>query len=154
MNREIEEKVEKMIEPYLKDLEVELYAVEFITTSAGRVLRLYIDCNGGVDLDTCEKVSSVISPVLDIEEPIPYSYHLEVSSPGVERVLKKKEHFKRYEGSRAVIRTREKIEWRRNFEGKIKKAEENYFLLVCDGQEYKIPYENVQQARLKVEIKL
>lgn len=153
MNREIEEKVEKIIEPYIKEMGVELYGVKFFSTPAGRVLRVYIDRQGGVDLETCEKVSVRVSPLLDLEDPIPYSYYLEVSSPGVERPLFKREHFYRYQGKRIFLKTFEPVEDRRSVSGEIKEAQPGFFVINCDEKEYKIEYTNVQKANLVVEIK-
>lgn len=153
MNREIEEKVEKIMAPFMEEMGVELYGVKFLSTPAGRVLRLYIDRLGGVDLDTCEKVSMRVSPILDLEDPIPYSYYLEVSSPGIERPLFKKEHFYRYKGERISLKTLEPVEGRRSFLGEIKEVNPDFFVINCDGKEYRIDYENVQKANLVVEIK-
>lgn len=153
MNREIEEKVEKIIEPYIKEMGVELYGVRFLSTPAGRVLRVYIDRQGGVDLETCEEVSLRLSPLLDLEDPIPCSYYLEVSSPGIERPLLKKDHFYRYQGKKISLKTVRPIEGRRNFSGEVKEAQPDFFVVSCEGKEYEIKYEDVQKANLVVEIK-
>lgn len=153
MNREIEKRVEKIIEPYIKEMGVELYGVKFFSTPAGQVLRVYIDRQGGVDLETCEEISLKVSPLLDLEDPIPYSYYLEVSSPGIERPLLKRKHFYRYRGKRISLKTIEPVENRRSFIGEIKEAKPNFFVINCDEREYEIEYKNVRKANLVVEIK-
>lgn len=145
--------MEKIIEPYLRQSGVELYGVKFFSTPAGRVLRIYIDRESGVDLNACEKVSLMLSPLLDLEDPIPCSYYLEVSSPGIERPLFKREHFNRYKGSKVNLKTLESIEGRRSFLGKIKEAHSDFFVIACGEKEYKIDYKNVRKANLVVDLK-
>ncbi len=153
MNREIEEKVEKIIKPYIEEMGVELYGVRFFSTSAGRVLRIYIDQEGGIDLKTCEEVSLRLSPLLDLEDPIPCSYYLEVSSPGIERPLFKREHFYHSLGERISLKTVEPVGGRRSFIGQIEQVQPGFFVISCDGKEYEIEYSNVQKANLVVDIK-
>ncbi len=145
--------MEKIIEPYMEQMGVELYGVRFLSTPTGRVLRIYIDREGGVDLDTCERVSLMLSPILDLEDPIPYSYYLEVSSPGIERALLKKEHFYRYQGRKISLKTINSVEGRRSFTGEIKAAWPEFFILASGEKEYRIDYKNVQKAKLVVDIK-
>lgn len=76
-----------------------VYDVEFVKEGGVYFLRIYVDREGGIDLDMCEKVSRAVSEKLDVTDPIKQNYYLEVSSPGVERRLRMPEHFKRYIGS-------------------------------------------------------
>lgn len=77
-----------------------IYDVEFVKEGGMYFLRVYADCDGGIDLDKCEVISRALSDKLDETDPIPQNYYLEVSSPGVERKLKRKEHFDKYIGEK------------------------------------------------------
>ena len=151
--KEIEEKVTKIVEPVLEDLGVELVDVEFKKEPMGWVLRLYLDKEGGVDLNTCQEVSEAISPLLDAEDPIPTRYFLEISSPGIERPLKRKKDFKRFAGSKVFVSTYAPVEGRRKFKGVLKGAREEDFVVDCEGRDYQISYDNVAKAHLVVDIK-
>lgn len=142
-----------MIEPLLKALSVELVDVEFKREPAGWVLRIYIDKEGGVDLDTCQRVSEAVDPLLDAEDIIPMRYFFEVSSPGIERPLKRKEDYKKFVGEEIFVNTFSPLNSRRKFKGRLKEALEEKFILECEGKLYEIDYDNVSKAHLVVEIK-
>lgn len=88
----IEEKVEKLVENPINKLGYELYDVEYVKEGKDYFLRIYIDSKNGIDLNDCEKVSNEITGILDKEDYITEQYFLEVSSPGVERILRKDKH--------------------------------------------------------------
>ena len=90
----IEEKIEKLLFDKINSLGYELYDVEYIKEGKDYFLRIYIDSKKGIDLDDCEKVSNNITDLLDKEDYIKEQYFLEVSSPGVERILRKEKHLK------------------------------------------------------------
>jgi ribosome maturation factor RimP len=150
--KEIEEKVNKIIKPVLDALSVELVDVEFKKEPAGWVLRVYIDKENGVDLDTCQKVSEAVNPLLDAEDLIPTRYFFEVSSPGVERPLKRKEDYKKFVGEEVFVSTFSPVGSRRKFKGKLREALEEKFILECEGKLYEVDYDNVSKAHLVVEI--
>ena len=120
------------------DPEVEFLAVE---NAGGDALRIYIDYPGGVNLEICQKVTSGLGELLE-------KHTLEVSSPGPQRPLTKPEHFVRFEGRRAKVRTTEAIDGRRNFTGTILEAAESDFTLGCDGEIARISYESVERSHL------
>jgi len=120
------------------DPEVEFLAVE---NAGGDALRIYIDYPGGVNLAICQKVTSGLGELLE-------KHTLEVSSPGPHRPLTKPEHFARFEGRRAKVRTKEAIDGRRNFTGTILEAAESEFTLGCDGEIARIPYESAERSHL------
>ncbi len=120
------------------DPEVEFLAVE---NAGGDALRIYIDYPGGVNLAICQKVTSGLGELLE-------EHTLEVSSPGPHRPLTKPEHYSRFEGRRAKVRTVEQIEGRRNFTGTILEAGEREFTLGCDGELARISYESVERSHL------
>jgi ribosome maturation factor RimP len=96
--------LESLIAPVVEANGVELYDMEFVKEGGNRILRLFIDKEGGVDLNDCERVSRAVSTVLDEHDPIESSYRLQVGSPGIERRIVKPEHFRRYVGHRVTIK--------------------------------------------------
>src|SRR5664279_4772445 len=105
MNESMEHRIGLLVEPIVREQGLELVNVEYIREGAHWYLRLYIDKDGGVDMDDCSRVSHMVSEMLDQNNPIPQAYMLEVSSPGLERPLKKEADFVRFQGSLAVSYT-------------------------------------------------
>ncbi len=99
----IETEVIGMAEPIAENLGCYIYDVEFVKEGGLYFLRVFADRDGGIDLDACEEISRALSDVLDEKDPIKQNYYLEVSSPGIERKLKTKEHFERYIGEMVDI---------------------------------------------------
>ncbi|MGH7898692.1 MAG: ribosome maturation factor RimP, partial [Candidatus Binatia bacterium] len=97
----------ELVEPVLMERGLELVDVEQRAEGRGQVVRLLVDREGGVDLDELSRLSRELSDLLDVEEPLPGSYTLEVSSPGINRPLRKTEHFVRYIGKKVRVRSRE-----------------------------------------------
>ena len=137
-----------MIEPVLEPEGIELVEVEFKMDSGRWILRLYIDLPGGVSLDDCELVSRQVGALLDIKNPIEQPYHLEVSSPGINRVLRKEKDFNRFAGSPIRVKTRRKVAGRRNFSGVLKGMEDSWIVLEVDGNRVEIDPEDVEKAQL------
>lgn len=114
----ITEEVEKLVNPIVTDLELELVDIEFVKEGRDWFLRVYIDTpEGNIDIDQCAQVSEKLSEELDRTDPIPQNYFLEVSSPGAERPLKKEEDFQKAIGQFVFIKTYEPIEGMKEFEG-------------------------------------
>ena len=90
--------------PVAEQFGCSLWDVEYVREGSERYLRIYIDKEGGVDIDDCEKVHRAIDPILDEKDPIPDSYHLEVCSPGLERVLRRPSDFARFMGSAVMVK--------------------------------------------------
>ena len=111
--------IERVCNQVVERLGYELVDVEFQRESSGFVLRVYIDCPAGVMLKDCEAVSRDLGAAMDVEDVVENRYRLEVSSPGLNRPLRRAEHFRRFLGSRVRIRTREPLDGRRNFAGKL-----------------------------------
>lgn len=152
MSEKIKDIVYKLAEPIIEEMGFELIDVEFVKEGAGWYLRLYIDKEGGVDLDDCQAVSNKVSDLLDKEDPIPQSYFLEVSSPGIERILKTDEDFIKYRGSEVKIRTYTSLHGKKEFLGTLESAQEDVLLISeKDGSEIKIPRTQISQVRLSWE---
>ncbi len=122
--------------------------------SGGRsIVRVYIDKPGGISLDDCESFSRRFSVVLDVEDCIPFSYVLEVSSPGLDRPLVREADFVRFAGRHARLRLRQPMEGRRNFKGRVLGASHgNVRLEVAPGKEVEFALSQVERANLVVEI--
>jgi ribosome maturation factor RimP len=148
MDRDLIPSLWSMIEPVLEPEGIELVDIEFKLEGGRWVLRLYIDTPRGVSLGDCELVSRQIGALLDIKDPIEHRYVLEVSSPGINRVLRKERDFKLFAGSPVRIRTRSKLTGRRNFQGILKGMEESAIILEVDGARVEIDPGNVEKANL------
>lgn len=108
--KEIEEIVTEIANPVVNKHSFELVDVEFIKEGSSWYLRIYIDKPGGITIDDCQVVSEEISDILDKEDPIPHSYFLEVSSPGLDRPLKKESDFERFKGELVEVKVFKPIE--------------------------------------------
>ncbi len=150
---ELEDKIREIIEPVISSMGIELVDAELNKMKSKALLRVYIDKENGVNIDDCQQVSREIEGVLDVEDPIPYSYVLEVSSPGLDRPLKKTADFKKYAGSAVRVVIREPVDKQTVFIGKLESAGDSEIVLELnkDGK-VTIPYENISRARLEVEI--
>ncbi|MGA7799547.1 MAG: ribosome maturation factor RimP [Gammaproteobacteria bacterium] len=135
-----------LIEPAVTALGCELVGVEYVSGSS--LLRVYIDRPEGVTLDDCEAVSYQISGLLDVEDPVPGHYSLEVSSPGLDRPLFKAGDFERFAGQQVRIRLGVPIDGRRNFKGLLRGLRQDDVVIEEDGQEVRLPLERIEQARL------
>ena len=111
-------------------------------------MRLFVDREGGVTLDDCQKVSQFMSPVLDKCDFITGRYVLEVSSPGFDRPLRKPGDFNRFAGETIRIVAQEPIQGRRRFHGILKGLKDNMIVVDCEGQIFEIHIENLQKANL------
>ncbi len=145
------ERVEGFISPLLADMGIELVEIQFRREGHGWVLRLFIDRQGGVTLENCTAVSREVSRYLEVEDPIEQAYHLEVSSPGLERPLKKKDDFIRFSERRARVKMQEKIDDQRVFIGTLKGVEEDDVVLSIEGQLHYFPLAGISRARLILE---
>lgn len=140
--------IEAYAEPVLRELGLELVEVQYRQESHGWVVRFFVDREGGVNLDDCATVSRAISTWLDVEDLIEHAYHLEVSSPGLERPLKKVEDFKRFAGRNARIKIKEPRDGQRVFTGILGEIQDNEFTLIVDEQPINIGFEEIAKARL------
>jgi ribosome maturation factor RimP len=123
-----------------------------IRVGANGLLRLFIDTESGVTLDDCEKVSRQISALLDVEDPIPGRYALEVSSPGVDRRLRTRGHFERHVNEEVKIQLARPQEGRRRFRGKVAAVDEQSVSVVVDGEQWRLPLENIATATLVAQL--
>jgi ribosome maturation factor RimP len=142
------DEIQKLLEPAIERLGYELTDLEVRLGGQGGLLRLTIDKPDGIDLDDCEKVSHAMSALLDVEDPVPGNYSLEVSSPGLDRKLTKVEHFQRFEGETLKVTMRLPIEGRRRFRGKLLSSNEENIVVEVDGESHSLPLTMIDTARL------
>ena len=142
------DELQKLLEPTIERLGYELTDLEVRLSGQGGLLRLTIDKPDGIDLDDCEKVSQAVSALLDVEDPVPGNYNLEVSSPGLDRKLTKVEHFQRFEGETLKVTMRFPIEGRRRFRGTLVSSDDENIVVEVDGESHSLPLTMIDTARL------
>ncbi len=147
----IEEKVESLIKEKIQGLGYELYDVQYAKEGKDYFLRVFIDKKDGIDLNDCEKVSNEINPLLDEKDFIKEMYFLEVSSPGIERVLRKDEHLKDSIGKEIEVKLFKPIEKQKEFVGTLEDYNEEKIILGLEENEEKIEIErkNISLMKLK-----
>jgi ribosome maturation factor RimP len=131
-----------LIEPLLVQLGYELVELEFVPGRGG-ALRIFIDRPAGIGIEDCERVSREVSALLDVADPIPTAYSLEVSSPGDDRVLRIPAHYERFKGSRVAPR-----DGRRRYTGVMQEVSATGVALEVDRQRVDVPFGEIAKARL------
>ena len=154
MSKKVTEIVEEMAAPILEELNLELVEVEYVKEGRNWFLRVYIDKDGGVDIEECGLVSEKLSEQLDEKDPISNNYFLEVSSPGAERPLKKDQNYIKAIGKNVHVKTYEPIDNEKEFEGTLKDFDGSQVTLEIKiktrKKELVIPYDKIAKARLAV----
>jgi ribosome maturation factor RimP len=150
----------RLLEPPIEALDYELVDIEYAREGRGGVVRVFIDrrveeLGGGppasVTVDDCARVSHRLSELLESEDPIKGHYTLEVSSPGFDRILRKRAHFERFVGERIFAELKLPINGRRRFAGVLKSIAGDSIVMDVDGQAHELPLERIQKARLRPE---
>jgi len=137
-----------LIEPVVSAMGFELWGIDHLSQGKHSRLVIYIDHDEGISVDDCADVSRQVSAVLDVEDPVPGEYKLEVSSPGMDRPLFTLEQFARYAGHVVAVKLRLPFDGRRKFQGLLAGVESDEVLLHIDGEEYCFPIEGIDQARV------
>ena len=149
----LEEKVKEISEPLIRDFGMELVDVSYLHEFGRWVLRVFIDKPGGVTLDDCSSISRELGTLLDVEDIIPRSYVLEVSSPGLDRPLIKEKDFVNAAGKKINLKTKFPVEGRRNFKATVVGVADGKVVLKdSEGKVWEIELSNVDKARCEVEI--
>lgn len=149
MNDKLVYELDELIRPLAEGLGLTLWGIEKASGGDRAILRVYIDAEGGVDVDQCAQLSRDISVMLEVEDPIPGRYNLEVSSPGLERPFFSCEQMKGYEKKTITAQLHEAFEGRRKFTGVLTRVEDNAFSMEVDNDEYTFQFEEVKKANLK-----
>ena len=137
-----------LLEPVIAAQGMEILEIEYRRESAGWVLRIFLDGERGISVEDCAQVSRIVGDLLDVADVIQPSYNLEISSPGIDRPLRRLEHFQKYIGDIIEVRTISAIQNRRNFKGELKGASSDDVLIECDAMSYSIPMSLIERARL------
>jgi ribosome maturation factor RimP len=149
----IREQLIPVVEGAVNAAGYDLVDLEFRREAHSWVLRIYIDLldgePGGVNHADCERASRTVSAALDVADLIPHRYALEVSSPGLERPLRRAHDFRRFAGQRARIKLHDPVEGRRNFAGTLRGASDGVVHIETDGREYAFPLAAIAKATLE-----
>ena len=146
--KEVAAQVMRLAEPLCESEGIELVHVEHQLEQSGRTLRLYIDKPGGVTLDDCAAISRQLGDILDVNLEAGGFYHLEVSSPGPERPLGKKQDYERFKGKTVKIRTLRPVNDRRSFRGVLMGVTQDVVTVVVNGEKIDIPFAEIARGRL------
>jgi ribosome maturation factor RimP len=144
----LRDQLSELLEPVVRNLGYELWELEYAGRAGGGLLRLYIDSPEGITVDDCERVSRAVSAALDASDPIPGQYTLEVSSPGLDRVLRTPAHFARFTGENVRLETSQPVNGRKRFAGKLIQVDPDQITIEVDGSGVKLPFDAIHKARL------
>lgn len=147
-----EQQIEQLLQPTVEAMGFELWGIEYVSQGRHSVLRIFIDAEQGITVDDCAAVSHQAGSVLDVEEPINGEYTLEVSSPGMDRLLFKLEQYPQYANEVIELRLRSPFEGRRKFKGILKGIEGEDIVVQVDDHEYLLPHSAVDKARIEPRI--
>lgn len=141
-----------LILPIVNNLNYELYHMEYVKEDGEYFLRIYIDTPDGINLDDCEKVSRPISDLLDINDPLPDSYYLEVSSPGINRYLYTSEHLNRFKGSQLSIKLNNPLDGKKTLIGRLVDFSDSEININVDPNQILVPRSNIKSINLEGEL--
>lgn len=144
----LEKKIEELVEPEIEKLGLELYDVEYVKEGKEYYLRIYIDSEKGVSIEDCENVTNVLNDILDKADYIKEQYFLEVSSAGVEKVLKYDKHFEKNLGKKIEINLYTKFENKKQYVGTLERYNDNEIVILTDDEEISFDKKNIANIKL------
>jgi len=144
----VDKELYELLEPGVRALGFEMLTVETTGQGNSSVLRVYIDSPEGITVEDCARVSDQVSAILDVEDPLPNRYTLEVSSPGFDRPLCRLNHFEAVVGHKVKVRTTVQVDGRMRFTGTLTGVTAEIVTLDIDGQVHAVPMDNILKARL------
>lgn len=142
------ESIRELAAPIILSQGLELVDIEFSSEPRGWVLRFFIDKEGGITVEHCSRLSEQLGDIIDVKDIIPHHYILEVSSPGVNRVLKNEKDFLRYRGEIIKVKVAAPIDGRKHFQGTLVGCTEGTITLDIDGQQHLIPITLISKANI------
>ncbi|EFG89611.1 hypothetical protein CLCAR_0776 [Clostridium carboxidivorans P7] len=153
MNKKILiDELTNLVKPIVTELNYDLYYLELVREGKDNYLRIYIDKeNEGISLQDCEKVSRAVSEMLDVKDPIKEGYYLEVSSPGIERILHTDEHLQKYTGNDVVVNISGLLNGKKKYEGQLVNFNNEELNIKVEDEEISIPREKISTVNLKGE---
>lgn len=143
--------ISQLIEPILEEMGIELVDVEYVSSQGGWVVRVYVDKEGGITVDDCASVSREIEEIIDIKDIVPHSYILEVSSPGLNRPLKKEKDFQQAVGKKIKAKTSIPLGGRRHFTGYLRAFRNGTLYLQVENNMVSLSSRNVEKANVVYE---
>lgn len=143
------DELEKLLDPTIERLGYELSDLEVKLGGKSGIIRVFIDHPDGIGIEDCEKVSRAVSALLDVDDPVPGNYDLEVSSPGWNRKLTKVKHFQRFAGETVKVEMRFPIEGRKRFRGTLLSSDDENIVVDVDGVSHTLPMATINTARLE-----
>jgi ribosome maturation factor RimP len=147
-----DQQITGLLGPTVEALGFELWGVEYLSQGRHSLLRVYIDAESGITVEDCARVSAQISSLLDVEEPISGEYTLEVSSPGMDRLLFRLDQYPGFVGETVELRLRSPFEGRRKFKGVLTGIEGEDVVIRVDDHEYLLPHSAIDKARIEPRI--
>ena len=138
----------QLLSPVAEQNGYELVEIEITSEYSQRIVRVYIDKEGGITVDDCAKISGYFEDLLDMSETMPGRYVFEVSSPGLNRPLRLPAHYSKVIGQKVQIVTFEKLEGRKNFKGILKEASAQNVTLEIELKDYVVPLDQIQRANV------
>lgn len=146
--QKIEDKVFDLINEPIRNLNLSIYDIEYVKEGSGWFLRIYIDKDGTIDINDCENVSRLIDPMLDDANIIKSAYCLEVSSPGIERNLRKPEHFERYIDNEVEVSLFKPYEKQKVLQGILKSGNNDKVTISIDNNEITLNRKDISKVKL------
>ena len=149
---ELEDKVKDLIKPLVEEQGYEFYHLEYVKENNEYYLRIYIDSSEGISLNDCEKVSRLVSVLLDEKDPIKDQYYLEVSSPGIDRELFTEEHMVKSINSKVVVKVLKAINGEKVIKGILSEVKEDEIVILRDNNSIIIPKDKIKSINIQGEI--
>ncbi len=138
----------ELFEPVVNGMGYDLIEIEYLPNPKHGVLRLYIDKEEGIKVEDCSAVSHQISALIDVEDAVPGQYNLEISSPGMDRPLRRIQDFQRFSGEVVKLKTSMEIDGRRNYKGTLLGVDDDQVVVECEDTEVRLPITAIDKARL------
>jgi ribosome maturation factor RimP len=148
--------IQKLVEPVINALGYQLWGLEYLGQGKHTLLRIFIEKEGGINVEDCAETSRQVSSILDVEDPIKEEYTLEVSSPGLDRQLFRLEQYRLYPGAAVKIRLNGSLDGRRNFAGILQEVvstqEETAVVIRIEAEDFKLPFQMIEKANLVIPV--
>jgi ribosome maturation factor RimP len=142
------ENIDKMVEPVIASMNLIYWGAVLVSEDGQAILRIYVDKEGGVSIDDCAAVSRSLSALFDVEEPLSCRYSLEVSSPGIDRQFLCLDHYKANIMHNILVRLHEAVDKKRSLAGILTAVSDDGIVLLCDGNEYTIKFNQIKRTNL------
>lgn len=147
-----QDKLTDLLAPIVNDLGYVFWGIEYQVRKVDALLRVYIDHENGISVDDCATVSHEVSGILDVEEPITMAYILEVSSPGMDRILFSAEQFDEFKNSYVKIKLNQMVDGRRKLKGKIASVSGEEITITTEDEDVTIEFDKIMRARINPDL--